>query len=132
MKKEEIYREIEEVFGGVPSMFKAIPENTLDLEWQLFKKVQLEDGEIPTKYRELIGVGIAAATKCRYCEAFHTEIAKLHGATEAEIEEALHFAKQTTGWSTYINGLQLDFDEFKAELKAAVEYVHEKQLAEHE
>lgn len=131
MKKEETYREIEDVFGLVPSMFKAVPEKTLDLEWQLFKKVQLEDGEIPAKYRELIGVAIAAATKCRYCEAFHTEIAKLNGATDAEVEEALHFAKQTTGWSTYINGLQLDFDEFKAELKAAVEHVHEKQLAEH-
>lgn len=131
MKREETYREIEGVFGLVPGFFKVIPENTLDLEWQLFKKIQLEDGLIPGKYRELMGLAMAAATKCRYCVAFHTEIAKLNGASEEEIEEALHFAKETSSWSTYINGLQLDFDEFKAELKAAVEYVHEKQLAAH-
>ena len=131
MKKEETYREIEDTFGLVPSMFKAVPEKTLDLEWQLFKKVQLEDGEIPAKYRELIGIAISAATKCRYCVLFHTEIAKLNGATDAEIEEALHFAKQTSGWSTYINGLQLDFDEFKAEVLAAAKNVREKQLVAH-
>ena len=33
--------EIEEMFGLVPSMFKVVPDNTLDLEWQLFKRVQL-------------------------------------------------------------------------------------------
>jgi len=131
MKKEETYREMEDTFGLVPGMFKAMPEKTLNLEWELFKKVELEDGFIPNKYKELIGLGISAATKCRYCVAFHTELAKLNGATEEEIEEALHFAKHTAGWSSYINGLQLDFDEFKAELDKAVEHVHEKQMAEH-
>lgn len=131
MKKEETYKEMEDAFGLVPGMFKAMPEKTLNLEWELFKKVELEDGFIPNKYKELIGLGISAATKCRYCVAFHTELAKLNGATDEEIEEALHFAKHTAGWSSYINGLQLDFDEFKEELQKAVDHVHEKQLAEH-
>jgi AhpD family alkylhydroperoxidase len=127
MTRNEVYRDIEGVFGLVPSFFKLIPDKTLDLEWELFKRIQLEDGAIPNKYRELIGLGIAAATKCRYCALYHTEIAKLYGATDAEIEEAVHYAKASAGWSAYINGLQIDYNRFKAELLQACEHVRRKQ-----
>jgi AhpD family alkylhydroperoxidase len=110
-------------------MFKSIPDSSLELEWRLFKKVQLEEGSIPNKYRELIGVAISAVTKCRYCALFHTEIAKLNGATEAEIEDAVHYAKSSAGWSTYINGLQLDFEKFKAEVMQACQHVRSTQTS---
>jgi AhpD family alkylhydroperoxidase len=127
MTREEVYREIEATLGVVPSMFKTIPDSTLEMEWQLFKRVELEEGPIPGKYRELIGLGIAAATRCRYCVLFHTEAAKLNGATDAEIEDALHFAKSSAGWSLYINGLQLDFEKFRAEMRRIVEHVRSLQ-----
>ena len=79
------------------------------------------------KYRELIGVAIAAATKCRYCSVYHTELARLNGATDAEIEDAVHYAKSSAGWSTYINGLQLNYDQFKAEVLQACEHVRSLQ-----
>lgn len=104
-------------------MFKAVPESTLDLEWNLFKRVQMEEGAIPNKYRELIGIAISAVTKCRYCSYFHTELARLNGATEEEIEDAIHFAKSSAGWSTYVNGLQLDYEQFKNEVDSACEHV---------
>ncbi|HZV47980.1 MAG TPA: carboxymuconolactone decarboxylase family protein [Thermodesulfovibrionales bacterium] len=126
MKREEIYKEIEGMLGVVPSMFKTIPDSSLELEWQLFKRVQFDEGPIPNKYRELIGVAIAAVTKCRYCSFFHTEIAKLHGATEAEIEDAVHFAKSSAGWSTYINGLQLDYEQFKKEVLQACKHARSR------
>jgi AhpD family alkylhydroperoxidase len=129
MTREEVYREIEGTLGLVPSMFKAIPDSSLEMEWGLFKRLQLEEGPIPNKYRELIGLGIAAATRCRYCVLFHREVAKLDGASDAEIEDALHFAKSSAGWSTYINGLQIDFDEFKAEVRRIVEHVRSLQPA---
>jgi AhpD family alkylhydroperoxidase len=121
MTRQEVYREIEETLGVVPTMFKLLPDSSLELEWQLFKRVQMEEGPIPNKYRELIGVAIAAATKCRYCAFFHTEMAKLNGATEEEIEDAVHFAKSSAGWSTYVNGLQVDYEQFKSEIRQAVE-----------
>lgn len=127
MTRREVYKEIEGAFGLVPMMFKAVPDSTLELEWQLFKKTQLEESPIPGKYKELIGLGIAAATKCRYCTLFHTEVAKLNGATDAEIEDAVHFAKATAGWSAYVNGLQIDFETFKKEIQDAVKYVRSKQ-----
>ena len=123
MSKQEVFNEMEQMFGLVPSMFKAVPESTIELEWELFKRVHLEEGPIPNKYRELIGVAISAISKCRYCVYFHTELAKLNGATEEEIEDALHFTKSSAGWSAYVNGLQLDFDEFKKETDQVCEHV---------
>jgi AhpD family alkylhydroperoxidase len=127
MSRKEVYNEIKETFGLVPSMFKAIPDSSLELEWQLFKRLHLEEGPIPNKYRELIGLAIAGVTRCHYCAFYHTEVAKLFGATDEEIEDALHFAKSSAGWSTYVNGLQIDFDKFKDETLQACEHVRSTQ-----
>jgi len=127
MNRREIYSEIEETFGLIPTMFKAIPDATLELEWKLFQQTQLAEGVLPNKTRELIGIAISGATKCKYCAYFHTEMARLNGATEAEIEDAVHYAKATSGWSTYVNGLQIDFETFKTEVNSACEFVKGKQ-----
>ncbi len=127
VNRKQVYQEIEEMFGLVPSFFKAIPDSSLEMEWNLFKRVQFEEGPIPNKYRELIGLGIAAATRCRYCAYFHTEAARLNGATDAEIEDAVHFAKSSAGWSAYLNGLQFDFEQFKKEVQEIAEHVRKMQ-----
>jgi AhpD family alkylhydroperoxidase len=126
MNRQQIYKEMESMMGLVPTFFKAIPDSSLELEWQLMKRVQMEAGPIPNKYRELIGLAVAAATRCRYCTLFHSEMAKLNGASDAEIEDAVHFAKSTMGWSTYLNGLQLDYDQFKSEILKASEYIRKQ------
>ena len=123
MDREGIYREIEEVLGLVPTFFKAVPDSELEIEWHLMKRVQMDEGPIPNKYRELIGLGIAATTRCRYCTLFHTEMARLNGATDAEIEDAVHFAKSSAGWSAYLNGLQFDFEQFRKEILEITEIV---------
>lgn len=123
MSREKIYKEIKEMFGVVPSMFKEVPDSSLELEWQLFKRVQFDKGPIPNKYRELIGLAISAVTKCKYCIFYHTELAKLYGATKEEIEDAIHFAKSSVGWSTYLSGLQMDFDQFKKDITQACDHV---------
>ena len=128
MKRRKIYDEIEQMFGLVPTMFKLIPDTTLELEWNLFKKLQIEEGAINAKNRELIGLAIAAVEKCRYCTYFHAEMAKLNGATEQEIEEAIHFAKASAGWSTYVNGMQLDYKKFTKEIDSACDHVRNLQL----
>ncbi len=130
MTREETYHEIEGMFGLVPSMFRLVPDSSLELEWRLFKRVQFDPGPIPNKFRELIGVAIAAATKCRYCELYHTEVAKLNGATDEEIEDAVHYAKSAMGWSTYLNGMQVDYDSFKDEIHRACDHVRVLQAEE--
>jgi len=123
MDRRQVYADIEHVFGGVPQMFKVVPDSSLELEWQLFKRVQFDEGPVPNKYRELIGLAVSAFAKCQYCLFYHTEVAKLMGATQAEIEDAVHYAKSSAGWSTYISGLQLDLDQFKREVLAACDHV---------
>lgn len=127
MKREKIYQEIKEMFGLVPSMFLELPDSSLELEWQLLKRVQFDEGPIPNKYRELIGLAISSVTKCKYCIFFHTELAKLYGATDEEIDDALHYAKSSVGWSAYISGHQIDFEKFKKEIVAACDFVKKKQ-----
>jgi AhpD family alkylhydroperoxidase len=123
MDKKQIYQDIEKTLGKVPAFFKLVPDRSLESEWNLFKTIQLGESPIPNKYKELIGVAVAAATKCHYCSFFHTEVAKLFGATDEEIEDAVHYAKSSAGWSTYLNGMQLDYDQFQKELLASIEYI---------
>ena len=123
MSREEINNEITETLGIVPTMFKSIPDATLEEEWNLFKKIALSEGAIPNKYQELMGLAISATTKCKYCVHFHTVVAKLFGATDEEIQTALHYAKHTAGWSAYVNGLQLDFNDFKDEMEQIAAHV---------
>jgi AhpD family alkylhydroperoxidase len=130
MNRQQVYDDIKEMFGVVPGFFKAIPDSSLEMEWNLFKRVQFDEGPIPNKYRELMGLAIAAVTKCRFCAFFHTETAKLNGATDAEIEDAVHFAKSSAGWSAYINGLQTEFDQFKDEVLQICEHVRSLQAVE--
>ena len=130
MNRQDIYNEIEQMFGYVPSLFKMIPDSSLEAEWNLMKRIQFEEGPIPNKYRELMGVAIAAVMKCRYGSLFHTERARMNGATDAEIEDAIHFAESSSGWSTTLNGLQIDYDQFKEEMNKVGEYVQSRQAVE--
>ncbi|WP_372646113.1 carboxymuconolactone decarboxylase family protein [Ancylomarina sp.] len=125
MERSKIYEEMEQMLGLVPSMFKSIPDASLELEWGLFKKVQLEGASLDGKQRELIGLGISAVTKCRYCVYFHSVMAKLNGASDEEIQETIHYAKATAGWSAYINGMALDYNEFTKEMDAICKHVRE-------
>jgi len=123
--RNEVENEIEEMLGLVPSFFDRIPDRHLDAEWRLFRDLEFGETNIPNKYKELIGIAVHAETKCRYCTLFHTEAAKLFGATEEEIQEAAHYAKYTVGWSAYLNGMQQDYEEFSRELDRITEYVSE-------
>jgi AhpD family alkylhydroperoxidase len=129
MNRLQVIHDMEEMLGNPISMFSRMSESSLDLEWRLFKQVQFDEGPIPNKYLELMGLGISAVTKCRYCIFYHTEMAKLNGATDVEIESALHFAKSSIGWSTYISGLQMNFDEFREEVLNACSHIRASQVA---
>ena len=69
------------------------------------------------------GGGGLAVTKCHYCAFYHTEVARLYGATDAEIEGAVHYARSSAGWSTYLNRMQVDLEQFKHEVIEACEHV---------
>lgn len=115
--RHEVEAEIKETLGLVPSFFNRIPDRFLDHEWSMFRDLELGETLIPNKYKELLMLAVHSETRCRYCTLFHTEAARLNGATEEEVQEAVHLSKFTVGWSVYLNGLQVDYDQFADELE---------------
>jgi AhpD family alkylhydroperoxidase len=128
--RHEADRDIEEVFGLVPEFFQRVPDYLLPTEWASFKSLVLSDQTaIPNKYKEMIGLAVSGATRCRYCAYFHTEAARLFGATEDEITETAMIAKNTMGWSTYLNTLQFDYDAFTAEFDQITAHIRSETAA---
>ncbi len=122
-QKGEIRTDIEKTFGKVPGWVDEMPESALQGFWSMMRDFQLAETAIPNKYKELIGLGVSGATRCRYCALFHTEAAKLFGATDAEIAEAAMMAAHTMGASTFLNAIQTDYDDFKRETLDAIAFV---------
>jgi AhpD family alkylhydroperoxidase len=125
---EEVFREVEETFGLVPQWVRQIPESALASFWAVERDFYLAETKIPNKYKELIGVAVSGATRCRYCALFHTEGARLNGATDDEIAEASTMAGVTMMISTFLNAQQVDYAQFKSETLEIVDYV-KKQMA---
>ena len=128
--RHEVERDIEETLGLVPEMFGRVPDYLLPTEWASFKALVLSDATaLPNKYKEMIGLAVSGATRCKYCAYFHTEAARLFGATEDEITETALIAKNTMGWSTYLNTLQFDYDAFVGEFDQITAHVREQMAA---
>jgi AhpD family alkylhydroperoxidase len=123
MSRAEVEADIRQTLGLVPSFFDAVPDALIESEWTSMKLLELAETAIPNKYKELIGIAVSGATRCRYCAYFHTEAARLFGATDEEIVEAGLMAKHTMGWSSYLNALLPDYEEFVAEIDQIADYV---------
>ncbi|HYS83234.1 MAG TPA: carboxymuconolactone decarboxylase family protein [Anaeromyxobacteraceae bacterium] len=118
-----IREEMKQMLGQVPGWVGAMPDAALPGFWSMMRDFQLAETAIPNKYKELIGLAVSGATRCRYCALFHTEAAKLFGATDQEIGEASMMAAHTMGASTFVNAMQIDHDAFKRETLEIVSYV---------
>ena len=124
------YQEMQETFGKVPTWAQEIPEQALNGFWSMMRDFQLAETAIPNKYKELIGLAVAGATRCKYCTLFHTEAARLFGATDQEIREASMMAAHTMAASTFLNAQQIDYDQFRRETLDAIAYVRQHQGAQ--
>jgi AhpD family alkylhydroperoxidase len=116
--------DIQKTLGFVPQFFARFPEEALPGAWEEMKTLQLNPRTaLPGRTKELIGLGVAAQIPCHYCIYAHTEFAKLNGASEAEIGEAVAMAGLTRHWSTFLNGIQTDETKFRGEIAQVVENV---------
>ena len=116
--------DIQKTLGFVPQFFNRFPEEALPGAWEEMKTLQLNPhSALPGRTKELIGLGVAAQIPCRYCILAHTEFAKLNGASEAEVGEAVAMAALTRHWSTFLNGIQTDETKFRGEIAKIIENV---------
>ena len=113
--------DIQKTLGFAPQFLLKLPESALPGAWEEMKSLQLNPGTaLPGKTKELIGLGVAAQIPCHYCIVAHTEFAKLNGATDAEVGEAVAMAAVTRHWSTFLNGIQTDEAKFRGEIAQLV------------
>jgi AhpD family alkylhydroperoxidase len=110
-----IESEMEQAFGQVPEWMGRMPGPARAGFWRSFRDFYFAETCIPNKYKELIGVAVAGATRCRYSALLHSEAARVFGATDEEIAEAGALAGLVMDGSTFVNAQGLDFDRFRKE-----------------
>jgi AhpD family alkylhydroperoxidase len=99
------YAEAKAMLGVVPAALRAMPDETAGQMWDQLKAIQLNPNTaLSGKFKELVGAGVAAQIPCSYCEYFHQEAAKLNGATQNEIKEAIGVAALARHWATVVDG----------------------------
>jgi AhpD family alkylhydroperoxidase len=74
---------MKELRGGAPDTMKA---------FGAMAQAATAPKALDTKTKELIALGIAVATRCDPCIAFHAESARKHGATRDEVMETVSMA----------------------------------------
>src|ERR1051326_7193956 len=110
----DVRDELKETFGIVPSFALTQQPAQLQLWWNAVRDFQMSDTTaLDNKTKELIGLGVAAQIPCTYCVLFHPEAARLNGASEKELQEAIFMASLTRQGSTILNGAQLDAKVFE-------------------
>lgn len=113
---EVTYQDVAKTLGFVPGHIKAYPKQAVSGAWLMTKGLLASpENKLDTKTKSLINLAVAAQIPCRYCVWLETETAKKAGATQDEIAEAVAQAAYVRHWSTVLNGMQVDFDTFKAE-----------------
>jgi AhpD family alkylhydroperoxidase len=116
IQAEATYQDITKTLGFVPSYMKSYPKHAVSGAWQMTKGLLASpENKLDTKTKSLINLAVAAQIPCQYCIWLETEMAKKAGASQEEIAEAVTQAAYVRHWSTVINGMQVDFDEFKKE-----------------
>jgi AhpD family alkylhydroperoxidase len=111
------YQDIERTFGTVPTFLKAFPVIAIAPAWREIKDLQLSQAtQLDGKTKELIGLAVAAQIPCRFCVSFHTEAARMNGASDDELKEAVAMAALSRHWATIITGSLEDEAQFRREV----------------
>lgn len=104
-----VLEDAEQTFGFVPDFLKRFPPEALPGAWLNFRNVELNPASaLPGKIKSLIGLAVSSQIPCRYCVIADTEFAKLEGATDREISEAVAMAGVARQHITLVEGLQVD------------------------
>lgn len=92
-------------FGFVPEFLaelKGLP-GSLDPSWQIIRTMLFGDTHLTGLHRNLIGIATAAAIHCPYSTLLYTAGARLHGATDVQIQEACMQARGNVQWGCYLH-----------------------------
>jgi AhpD family alkylhydroperoxidase len=114
-------QDIERTLGFVPEFLRKVPEPALPGAWREMKELKLNPSSaLSAKQKSLISLAVASQVPSEPCILADTEFAKLAGATDREIAEAVGMAALTRNMSTLLNGNQVDERAFKADVSRLV------------
>jgi AhpD family alkylhydroperoxidase len=106
---KSVYKDAEQSFGFVPDFLKRFPAEALPGAWLSFRNVEMNPASaIPGKLKSLLSLAVSSQIPCRYCVISDTEFAKLEGATDREIAEAVTMGAMARQYITLIEGLGVD------------------------
>ena len=113
--------DVTQTLGYAPEFLRRFPDVARAGAWREMKDLQMSPKTaLDGKSKELVGLAVASQIPCRYCIVAHTEFAKLNGATDNEITEAIAMAALTRNLSTMLNGLQVDENQFRKDVNRLV------------
>ena len=106
---KSVFKDVEQSFGFVPEFMKRFPPEALPGAWLNMRNVEMNPTTaISGKVKSLIGLAVSSQVPCRYCVIADTEFAKLDGATDREIAEAVAMGAMARQYITLVEGLQVD------------------------
>ena len=109
--------DIRQSFGFVPEFVSTMPAEVLPGAWLGLKQLEMNPGTaLPGKYKSLISLAVASQVPCRYCVIADTEFAKLEGATDREIREAVTMAGMARHIGALLEGLEVDERAFRRDI----------------
>ncbi len=124
MDRQEIYRKIESRLGFVPEWVRSMPDQSIS-ELSGLLELRFRETSIPPKYRDLIALAAATSMRSRTGIPLNREVAKMHGATDEEVHDAVLLASMVTLLGTYLDGIQYATEPFKKEVDKMVSYGRE-------
>jgi uncharacterized peroxidase-related enzyme len=80
--------QIQQAFGTVPNMFRAVANSPAALRSMWGSFGALGGGTLPAKLGEQIAVAVADRNDCEYCLAAHTALGRMAGASADEMTAA--------------------------------------------
>ena len=115
--REAVNAEITAMFGGVPTCMNQVADAAVVGLWRQTKELGFSDSTaLDPQTKALISLAVGAQIPCQYCVWLDTNAARMFGANDQEIAEAVAIAGHTRNMSAIFYGLQTDFDVLKAEL----------------
>jgi AhpD family alkylhydroperoxidase len=109
--------DIKQSFGFVPEFLAKFPAASLAGAWREMRDTEVATTALPGKYKSLVSLAVASQIPCRYCIVVDTELAKLQGATDKEIGEAVAMSGLVRHWSTMMTGLAVDDAQHKKDME---------------
>jgi AhpD family alkylhydroperoxidase len=121
---QETYVEIRNAFGFQPTVISTMPEQSLPGTWAELKNFFFNPHTaLEPKFKDLIAYSVSSQIPCDLMNYMNRGLCIANQASPQEQSEAIAMGAITRHWSTVLNGLQLDHDQFHNEVDHIMNYI---------